>query len=80
MVILMAKFIERLIECPFYMGEGGKFINCEGEDGKKYTRLFDNNAEKSEYEKGVCSVEGGRACSHYKKINRLYENGKLPKR
>lgn len=30
MVILMAKFIERLIECPFYMGEGDKFINCEG--------------------------------------------------
>ena len=80
MVILMAKFIERLIECPFYMGEGDKFINCEGEDGKKYTRLFDNNAEKSEYEKGVCSVDGGRACSHYKKINKLYECGKLPKR
>ena len=78
MVILMAKFIERLIECPFYMGEGDKFINCEGEDGKKYTQLFDNNAGKSEYEKGVCSVNGGRACSHYKKINRLYESGKLP--
>ncbi len=75
----MAKFIERLIECPFYLGEGDKFINCEGEDGKKYTQTFDSNAKKSEYEKGVCSTYGGRTCSHYKTINRLYETGKLPK-
>lgn len=78
-VILMAKFIERLIECPFYLGEGDKFINCEGEDGNKYTRLFDDNTEKAEYEKGICSVNGGRGCSHYKIINRLYEFGKLPR-
>ena len=36
----MAKFIERLIECPFYLGEGGKFINCEGEDGKSRHDYF----------------------------------------
>lgn len=76
----MAKFIERIIECPFYIGEGNGFINCEGEDGKKHTRVFDSNTEKSMYEKGVCSVDGGRDCSHYKIINRLYECGKLPKK
>lgn len=75
----MAKFIERLIECPFYLGEGDKFINCESEDSKKCTRLFDDNEQKSEYEKSVCSVDGGRTCEHYKKINRLYERGELPK-
>ncbi len=76
--MLMAKFIERLIECPFYLGEGDKLINCEGENGKKYIRIFDNNIDIAEHEKGVCSVDGGRGCSHYKKINRLYECGKLP--
>lgn len=75
----MAKFIERLIECPFYLGEGDKFINCEGEAGKKYSQLFDDNKEKSKYERSVCSVDGGRTCEHYKKINRLYERGELPK-
>lgn len=75
----MAKFIERLIECPFYMGEGDKFINCEGEDGKKHAQLFNSNTEKSEYEKTVCSVAGGRNCAHYKLINQLYASGKLPK-
>ena len=74
----MAKFIERLIECPFYLGEGDRFINCEGENGKKHIKAFDNNTQKSEYEKGVCSVDGGRACNHHKKINWLYECGKLP--
>ena len=74
----MAKFIERLIECPFYMGEGDRFISCEGENGKKHTQQFNNNTEKTEYEKCVCSVDGGRGCSHYIKINRLYENGNLP--
>ena len=73
----MAKFIERLIECPFYLGEGDKFINCEGEDGKKHTQLFNSNIEKSGYEKTVCSVDGGKGCSHYKLIDRLYENGDL---
>lgn len=73
----MAKFIERLIECPFYMGEGDKYINCEGEDGKKYSKIFYNNAEKTDFEKTVCSVDGGRSCNHYKKINSLYECGKL---
>ncbi len=75
----MAKFIERLIECPFYLGEGDKFISCEGESVKKHTQQFNNNAEKTEYEKSVCSVDGGRNCSHYKLLNRLYENGELPK-
>lgn len=74
----MAKFIERLIECPFYLGEGDRFINCEGENGKKHIKAFDNNTQKSEYEKGVCSVDGGRAYNHHKKINWLYECGKLP--
>lgn len=75
----MAKFIERLIECPFYFGEGDKFINCEGEDGKKHTQFFKNNQEKSEYEKSICSVEGGRTCEHYRKISMLYDSGELPK-
>ena len=75
----MAKFIERLIECPFYLGEGDKFINCEGEDGKKYTQLFDDNKKKLQYEKNVCSVDGGRTCEHYRKIIILYDNGELPK-
>ena len=75
----MAKFIERLIECPFYLGEGDKFINCESEDSKKHTQLFEDNNQKSEYERNVCSVDGGRICEHFKKINRLYERGELPK-
>lgn len=75
----MAKFIERLIECPFYLGEGDKFINFEGENGKKHTRLFCDNKQKSEYEKSVCSIDGGRNCEHYRVIIGLYECGELPK-
>ena len=77
--MFMAKFIERLIECPFYLGEGNKFINCEGKDGKKHTQVFCDNKQKSEYEKSVCSIDGGRTCEHYRVISRLYERGELPK-
>ncbi len=72
----MSKFIEGRIECPFYIGEGNRFITCEGIlKGTRCNHKFSNNSEKNCYEENVCSSSGGKNCQHYKSLNLLYERG-----
>lgn len=72
----MSKMIESLIECPFYLKEGERFINCEGlfED-TTVTHKFSTENKKREYEYKVCCANGGRKCPHFKNVSLLYERG-----
>ncbi len=72
----MPKFIENVIECPFYKGEGSDYIACEGIiNGTVDRHFFKNNREKMMFETGVCSSDCGKKCIHYKRVNELYERG-----
>ena len=43
----MSKFIDGMIECPFYLKEGERFIACEGIlSGAHCCHKFDNETEK----------------------------------
>lgn len=72
----MPKFIEGHIECPFYISEGNRFITCEGliKDTVSIQK-FKTDKLKVCHETGVCSVNGGKNCIHYKNILALYERG-----
>lgn len=72
----MSKYIEGMIECPFYLKEGDKFIACEGlVDGAKCFHRFESNALKGQYEVDYCSSNNGRKCQHYRTLSLLYERG-----
>ncbi len=72
----MAKFIEGQIECPFYISEGEGFITCEGLIRNTVSiQRFKTDKMKACHEVGVCSVNGGKNCMHYKNIFDLYERG-----
>lgn len=73
----MSKFIEGMIECPFYLKEGERFISCEGllKNSSSTTHRFKSNDEKRSYEFDLCCVDGGKNCPHYKNLMLLYENG-----
>lgn len=72
----MSKAIESLIECPFYIKEGDRFIRCEGHiDGTQTVQRFASNAAKENYEVTVCGCFGGRNCIHYRNVYALYDSG-----
>ncbi len=72
----MSKFIESLIECPFYIKEGNCFIACEGLIEKTVcSQSFKKNSDKTEYETKICSVNGGKGCTHHRSVALLYEKG-----
>lgn len=72
----MSKFIEGMIECPFYLKEGKKFISCEGIiAGSDCTHEFENEFRKRDYQIDVCSCNGGKKCQYYRTIALLYERG-----
>lgn len=72
----MSKTIESIIECPFYLKEGEKFISCEGVlDNTSSTHRFNSNDEKKKYEFSVCCVNGGKKCKHHRAVSVLYERG-----
>lgn len=72
----MSKSIEGAIECPFYLEEGKGFIKCEGVLNKTIcTHSFFSDEEKRNYEATVCSVLGGRRCTHHRAVAILYDKG-----
>ena len=72
----MSKFIEGMIECPFYLKEGDKYIVCEGiADGAKCVHRFKDNVQKSLYEVDFCSSRNGKKCQYYRTLSMLYERG-----
>ena len=65
-----------LIECPFFVACGERYIVCEGLiKGTEDRHNFKNAVEKNGYEKNVCSQNCGKSCLHYKRVNELYEKG-----
>ncbi len=72
----MSKTIEGIIECPFYIKEGERFITCEGLfENSSTTHRFETNDIKRCYEFEYCGVNGGKKCPHYRNIALLYERG-----
>ncbi|MBO5065490.1 MAG: hypothetical protein J6D06_05180 [Clostridia bacterium] len=72
----MSKFIEGMIECPFYLREGEGFIACEGIiTGSSCHHRFENDFQKRNYEIDVCSTNGGKKCRYYRTMALLYERG-----
>ncbi len=73
----MSKSIEGIIECPFYIKEGERFITCEGlfPESSVTHRFSDNNLKKI-HEFEFCCVNGGKKCSHFRNVSLLYERGK----
>ena len=73
-VLRMSKNIEADIQCPFYLEAGDKFIKCEGNvKGTVCVHSFLDNIKKQNHEKGVCSVNCGKKCSHYRSVSLMYE-------
>ena len=72
----MSKFIEGMIECPFYLKEGDKFIACEGiaENSKCFHRFTDNK-QKRMYEYKYCCTRNGEDCHYNRTMASLYERG-----
>lgn len=73
----MSKFIEGMIECPFYVKEGDRFISCEGilKKSSTVTHRFNSNAEKKNYQYDYCCVKNGKKCPYYRSLMILYERG-----
>lgn len=72
----MSKVIEGIIECPFYIKEGERFIVCEGViDGTVSVQRFKTMTEKQKYEIKTCGCRGGSKCPHYKSVHSLYDKG-----
>ncbi len=72
----MSKFIESMIQCPFYLKEGETFITCEGIlTDTRTTHRFNSGCEKRDYENTVCCVNGGKKCQHFRNLSILYERG-----
>ncbi len=72
----MSKSIEGSIECPFYLEEGESFIKCEGIlDNTISIHNFNDDKSKRKYEACICSVSGGKKCSHYRAVHLLYDRG-----
>ncbi len=73
----MSKVIEGIIECPFYLREGERFISCEGilVDSAVTTHRFKSDEDKRSYQYCYCSVNGGKKCRHYRNLMVLYERG-----
>ena len=72
----MSKFIEAMIECPFYLNEGKRHITCEGiVPGSDCIHRFENEYKKRNYETDVCSCNGGKKCQYYTTLSLLYERG-----
>lgn len=72
----MSKFIEGMIECPFYLKEGENFISCEGIiAGSECLHKFKNEFLKRDYEIDICSSNGGKKCQYHKTLSLLYERG-----
>ncbi len=74
----MSKHIEASIECPFYISEGDRFIECEGAiKGTNCVHNFTNNKEKRKHEMLICSSNCGKKCYHYRTLSVMYERGVL---
>ncbi len=74
--VKMSKNIEGLIECPFYVKEGERFITCEGLlENSTVTHRFTTNEEKKCHEFDFCCVNAGKKCPHYRNVSLLYERG-----
>lgn len=74
----MSKAIEAMIECPFYIKEGERFIRCEGSvSGTQCIHRFKNDREKSNYEVNFCSKFGGRNCPHHRVVAVIYERNEF---
>lgn len=73
----MSKLIEGMVECPFYVKEGEKFICCEGLVGKSSAAVhrFKSDEDKVEYQINYCCVNNGKKCPHYRSLMLLYERG-----
>ncbi len=72
----MAKDLEALIECPFYVDQGKKIIVCEGLCGTgKTTHFFKTVEEKTKHITNICSFNCGKKCPHYRAVSLLYERG-----
>jgi hypothetical protein len=68
--------VASLVECPFFVTCGERYIVCEGLiKGTSDRHNFKSAVEKNGYEKNVCSQNCGKSCLHYKRINELYEKG-----
>ena len=72
----MGRNLSALIECPYYVACGDRYISCEGLiKGTSDKHIFKTAIDKNGYEKNVCSQNCGKSCLHYKRINELYEKG-----
>lgn len=72
----MSKEIESMIECPFYIKEGKKFISCEGLlDNTSTVQQFETDLFKKSHQYNFCCVNGGKKCPHYRNIALLYDRG-----
>lgn len=70
----MSKTIEAMIECPFYVKEGERFIRCEGSvKGTECIHRFITDSQKVRHEENFCSKFGGRNCPHHRVVAVLYE-------
>ncbi len=72
----MSKYLDSIVECPFYVEEGSCSITCEGLiQGAESTHIFKNNSMKVEHIVNVCGKNCGKSCYHYRMLSQLYERG-----
>ncbi len=72
----MAKDLEAIIECPFYVEHGKGFVSCEGLCGTGITtHTFNSKNELHNQIVSVCGYLGGKQCPHYRAVSLLYERG-----
>lgn len=66
-------YIEKLIQCPFFIGEDGFRVKCEGsEDESKLFLIFPNKKLKANHEKKFC-CDKWKDCRIAKMLNQKWE-------
>jgi hypothetical protein len=75
----MSVSLDANAECPFFIGQDEKCIDCESYIGKKvkHKNAFKNKFDRLKYFRDVCCCDGGRHCMHNKVMTSLYERGVL---
>ena len=75
----MSVSLDANAECPFFISQDDKHINCESYLGKKvkHSNAFSKKCDKTTYFDEVCCCNGGKSCRHYQIMSYLYESGVL---
>ena len=67
-------YIEKLIQCPFFIGEDGFRVKCEGsEEDSKLFLIFQNKKLKSRHEDKYCCKQW-ESCRIAKMLNQKWED------